>query len=269
MFEAILVPVLILTGVGVAAGIMLSFASKFMAIPVDTRLEEVREALPGINCGACGYAGCDQYAKAIVEEGAAVNRCIPGGDKTAKAVGELMGTGASDVEEKVAFVACKGVPGDNKKKLDYKGIDSCYAASLLYGGDSSCAYGCLGYGDCAKSCPFGAIDLVDGVAVVRPEICTGCSLCVATCPKALISMYPVNKPIHVECRNKDKGAKTRKVCANGCIACRKCASVCPTEAITVDENLAYIDVEKCISCGKCIEVCPVHVIEKFHPSCEK
>ncbi|MBC8585549.1 RnfABCDGE type electron transport complex subunit B [Youxingia wuxianensis] len=268
MFNDIILPVLILTGIGLAAGIMLALASKFMSVPVNEKLEQVRGCLPGVNCGVCGYAGCDQYAKAIVEDGAKTNRCVPGGDETSRKISEVLGVAYQDVEEKVAFVACKGYCDVTSDKMDYQGIQTCRAASQLFGGETSCGYGCLGYGDCAQACPSHAIDVVNGVAVVRPEKCIGCSICVKVCPKSLISVYPLTKPIHVSCRNKDKGAKTRKVCTNGCIACRKCVSVCPTEAVKVEDNLAYIDPEKCISCGKCMEVCPVHVIDHFHPTCE-
>lgn len=261
-------PVLIVAGIGTAAGIMLALASKFMSIPPDEKFEAVRGALPGINCGACGFAGCDQYAQAIAHEGASTNKCIPGGDATSAAISGILGTSAMDVVEMVSFVACKGIPGDDKTKMKYEGISTCTAANQLYGGDLACSYGCLGYGDCAAKCPFHAIVVENGVAVVRPELCTGCGLCVSTCPKHLLSLYPLNMPIHVRCRNQDKGAKTRKVCANGCIACQRCAKECPSQAITVENNIAYIHVDKCTNCRTCIDVCPVHVIERFHPSCE-
>ena len=263
MLEAILLPVAVLAAIGVLAGIMLALFSYFMKVPTDQKLEEVRAILPGVNCG------CDQYAQAIVKEGAAINRCVPGGDAGARKLSEAMGIPYQDVEEKVAFVACKGNYDATRDKMDYKGLRSCRAASLYYGGNSSCAYGCLAYGDCAAACPYNAIDIVNGVAIVRPEKCAGCGLCVRECPKSLISLYPLDKPIHVACRNHDKGVRTRKVCTNGCIGCRKCEKICPTDAITVSDDTAFIDVEKCIVCGKCREVCPVSVIETYHPSCEQ
>lgn len=268
MLEAILLPVAVLVAIGVLAGVMLALFSYFMKVPTDQKLEEVRSILPGVNCGVCGYAGCDQYARAIVKEGAAINRCVPGGDEGARRLSEAMDIPFQDVEEKVAFVACKGNYDATSDKMDYKGLRSCRAASLYYGGNSSCAYGCLAYGDCAKSCPYHAIDIVNGVAIVRPEKCAGCGLCVRECPKNLISLYPLNKPIHVACLNHDKGVRTRKVCTNGCIGCRKCEKICPTNAITVQDDTAFIDVDKCIVCGKCREVCPVSVIETYHPACE-
>lgn len=268
MLESILLPVIIVAGIGVGAGVMLALASKFMSIPPDERLEAVRGLLPGINCGACGYAGCDQYAGAIVHDGAPTNKCIPGGDGTSASLSEVLGTTALDVREMVSFVACKGVGGDNKRKMNYEGISTCAAATQLYGGDLACSFGCLAYGDCAAACPYHAISVDGGVAVVHPELCTGCGLCVRTCPKKLLTLYPLDLPVHVRCSSHEKGANTRKVCTNGCIACQKCVKTCPSEAITMQNNLAFIDVDKCTNCGACIQACPVHVIERFHPSCE-
>lgn len=267
MLEAILIPVAVLTAIGLLAGIMLALAAVFMRVPTDKKLEEVRAILPGVNCGVCGFAGCDEYAKAIVK-GEAINRCVPGGDLGARKLSEVMGIPFEDVEEKVAFVACKGNYNATSDKMDYKGLPSCRAATLYYGGNSSCAYGCLAYGDCAAVCPYNAIDVVNGVAIVRAEKCAGCGMCVKACPKNLIALYPLNKPVHVACKNHDKGARTRKVCTNGCIGCGKCAKVCPTDAIRVEDDTAFIYVDKCIACGKCREVCPVHVIETYYSSCE-
>ncbi len=265
----ILLPVLVLTGIGLLAGVMLALASYFMRVPTDQKLEEVRAILPGVNCGVCGYAGCDQYAKAIVKDGAAINRCVPGGDQGARRLSEAMGIPFQDVEEKVAFVACKGNYDATSDKMDYEGLASCHAATLYYGGNSSCAYGCLAYGDCGKACPYDAIKVENGVAKVLPKKCAGCGLCVKACPKGLIALYPMDKYIHVACKNHDKGVRTRQVCTNGCIGCRKCAKVCPTEAITVEDDTAFIDVDKCILCGKCREVCPVGVIETIMSACEE
>lgn len=265
----ILLPVLVLTGIGLLAGIMLALASMFMKVPTEKKLEEVREILPGINCGACGYAGCDDYAKAVAKDGAPVNRCVPGGTNVARQLSEAMGIPFAAVEERVAFVACKGSYDATGDKMDYQGIRSCKAATLYYGGNTSCAYGCLAYGDCAAACPYDAIDVVNGVAAVEISKCTGCGLCTKACPKGLISLYPADKPVHVACKNHDKGARTRKVCSTGCIGCRKCTKVCPTEAITVEDDTAYIDVEKCIRCGKCRDVCPVGVIETYESTCHR
>ena len=260
MLEAILLPVAIVAGVGVLAGVILSLSSKFMSVSVDEKLESVRALLPGINCGACGKAGCDAYAKAIVAEGDKTNRCIPGGDTTSRKISEVLGIPFQDVQEQTAFVACKGNDDATTDKMIYDGIPTCYSASMFFGGNSSCSYGCLAYGDCAAACPYHAILIIKGVAVVDAGICVGCGLCVSKCPKHLISLHPQTGLVHVACSSRDTGAKTRRFCSNGCIGCKKCERICPAGAVTVTDNLAYVDSEKCTSCGQCIEVCPVHVI---------
>ncbi len=252
----ILLPTGIVSGLGLLCGLGLAVASKAFAVKEDERIEPVRECLPGANCGACGYAGCDDYAKAVCEAGAAANLCVPGGAATLAGINSILGTSAAEQDKKFAIVACTGRRDITKKRYQYVGIDSCHAANLLYGGGGQCQYGCIGFGDCKRGCPFGAIELKDGVAVINRAICMGCGVCVATCPKALIKLVPDDDSAFVTCSNHSKGAVAMKVCEESCIACRRCEKACDSAAITMEDNLAVIDTIKCTNCGACIAVCP-------------
>lgn len=253
---AILLPTGIVSGIGLVCGLGLAVASKLFAVQEDERIELVRDVLPGANCGACGYAGCDDYAKAVCEGAASPNQCVPGGASTLEGINGIMGTEAEAGQQMLAIVACTGRTASTGKRYEYKGIDTCAAANLLYGGGGKCQYGCIGLGDCAGACPFGAIDLMDGVAVVNRAVCSGCGVCVATCPKALISLIPDDDSAFVTCSNKSKGAVAMKVCEESCIACRRCVKACDSDAITIENNLAFIDTVKCTNCGACAAVCP-------------
>lgn len=258
----ILVPALTLLGVALLCAVLLVVASSLFGIKEDERVAAVRDALPGANCGACGFSGCDGYAKALAE-GKTDNPslCTPGGDGVAKRVAAIMGLTASDVEERVAFVACAGPGLEDDKKYDYRGPRTCVGANMSYAGDRTCSYACLGYGDCVNVCPRGAIRIGErGVAEIDPKKCIGCGLCVKICPKGVISLIEDISRIVVKCSNHDKGAAVMKVCKNGCIACGKCERTCPHDAIHVIDNLATIDYDKCTSCGACREVCPTGCI---------
>ena len=258
----ILIAVIPVVIIGIVCAAVLVVASKLMAVKEDERFPAVRDCLPGANCGACGYAGCDGYAKALCEDPSVpANLCIPGADSVAKQLSEVLGVEVEDVVEQVAVVHCSGDCEHTKDKVLYSGIESCAAAKLMYGGKGSCTYGCLGLGDCAKACPHNAIYIKDGVANVYTCDCIGCGVCAKTCPNHLISLVPDVKRAVVLCSNRDKGAVTRKVCSAGCIGCKKCEKVCPSGAIKVENNVAVIDYEKCTDCGACAENCTVKCIK--------
>lgn len=260
---SIAMAIAIVTVVGLLGAIILVLAAKFMHVEEDPRIGQVNGCLPGANCGACGYAGCADYAKAIVESGAPVNKCVPGGAKAAEDVAAVMGVEAGATAVVKAIVGCQGRPGVCIQKFDYKGVSSCAAAASLFGGGKACVHGCLGLGDCVKACPFDAMHIVDGVACVNVAKCTGCGACAAVCPHGVIEICSntENKP-KVLCNNTEKGALVMKECQTGCIGCMKCQKTCPSEAIKVTNNLAHIDYDKCTGCGACVEVCPKHVIVK-------
>lgn len=253
----ILTAILVIGGLGLGCSIMLVLAAKFMAVPSDETALKVEEQLPKANCGACGFAGCSDYAAAVARGDAPVNLCVPGGTEVAKKVAAIMGTDASAMEKKVAVVACRGNDSATSDKYIYRGIDSCAAANLLYSGQSGCSFGCLGLGDCVRECKFEAMLINNGVASADPELCTGCGACAAVCPKSIIKMVPASTRSIVQCGSHNKAAVTHKVCSNGCIGCGKCVKNCPQNAIEVVDNLAVIDLSLCNACGKCCEVCPV------------
>lgn len=259
----ILFAILLVAGLGLVAGLILAVASILMAVPVDEKAKALRDVLPGINCGACGYSGCDGYADAMANHGAAVGLCSPGGAAVAQATGELLGV-SGKVAVKTAFVRCGGCEDFTKRKLEYHGVPSCAAATQFYGGDWLCQYGCLGYGDCMAVCDYGAITVENGLARIDPALCRGCTKCAAACPKNLITMAEAAAKGVVRCSSHDKGPATRKACTVGCIACGKCTKVCEYDAIHVENCLASIDPEKCVGCGKCAEACPVHCISIFN-----
>ncbi len=266
---SILIPILILGAAALLCAVLLTLSSVFFAVPVDERQGAIRDCLPGANCGACGYSGCDGYAEALAKgEAQKTNLCIPGGDKTAQEIAAILGVEAEDVKEQVAYVACNGscgLPADRKYR--YEGISTCRGANMAFSGDEPCVYACLGYGDCLRACPQNAICIENGVAHVDPRRCIGCGICVRTCPNHIIRLVDDTTRVVVKCSNHDKGAVAMKACANSCIGCGKCAKVCPQGAISMDNNLAVIDYSKCIGCGLCREACPRHSIHEGNFIC--
>ena len=207
----ILLAIIIVTLIGLFCAGVLAIASHFMRVPVNEKEVRIRECLPGANCGACGFTGCDGYAKALAEvDGTKTNLCVPGADAVAKKVAEVLGVEAEDVIEQVAFVKCAGDCGNRAKKHEYKGIVSCSAAQMLYGGESSCTFGCIGLGDCAKLCPQNAICIENGIAHVDTRRCVGCGLCAKTCPNHIIELVPDVTKILVGC-SKPKRSRMRAV----------------------------------------------------------
>lgn len=257
-----LTALLTLSAVGAVAAILLVVAAKYMSVEEDARFPEIRGCLPGANCGACGYAGCDGYAQALCDgTETRANLCVPGADTAARAIGEKLGLEVLDVVEQVAFVHCMGDCHTEMDKCDYEGIESCAAAKMLFGGKGLCVYKCAGLGDCVRACPNHAIRIEDGIAKINTRLCSGCGLCSRTCPNHLIRLFPDVSRVVVTCSNHDKGALTRKECTNGCIGCKKCERNCPEGAIKVENNLAVIDYTKCVNCHKCAEGCPTGCIK--------
>jgi Na+-translocating ferredoxin:NAD+ oxidoreductase RNF subunit RnfB len=262
----ILFAVISVTAIGAICGIILTVASKLMYVKVNELAANLQEILPGANCGACGYPGCSGYAQSLADGQAKPNLCTPGGSAVLAKISEILGVETTGLEQKIAVVNCGGDSNAQKKKMEYKGIKSCTAAKPLFGGEMSCAFGCIGYGDCQNACPGNAICINEGLARVIAKLCTGCGLCVKTCPNKLISLENIKTPVIVACKNIEKGAVTRKKCSSGCIACGKCVRECSSGAITMADNIAKIDYEKCTGCGHCVEVCVTKCIRKIHLS---
>ena len=253
--ESILLAVGIVTAIGLICGLMLAIADKVIAVKEDEKYNKIRACLPGANCGACGFAGCDGYAKALRAGKAAPNLCVPGATSTAAALAEVLGVEAGEVAVKKAFVSCGGCDGCAVKNREYRGIQTCAAAKLA-GGEKLCRFGCLGYGDCAAVCPEKAIVVENGLACVVAADCLGCGKCAAACPPGLIHLIPEGTATQVRCSNRDRGPAVKAACKLGCIGCGKCAKVCEAKAITMEGGLPKINSELCVGCGKCAESCP-------------
>lgn len=258
--NAILIAVLTAAVLALIAGLILAVASVVFAVPRDETVEQLKEVLPGANCGACGFSGCEGYAAAMAHEGAAVGLCSPGGEEVAAATGAILGVSGS-VVKKAAIVHCGGCDGLTDQTMTYRGMASCAAAAKFYGGGKSCTYGCLGFGDCASVCDRGAITVENGIAKVDAALCVGCGDCAAACPKSLITIVTNTRAAAVKCRNRDKGGVARKACKAACIGCMKCQKTCEAGAITVTDFLAAVDPDKCTACGRCVEACPQGCIE--------
>jgi len=252
-------------GIGAIFGVGLAFAAKRFAVKIDPRVEKVKDVLAHAHCGACGYAGCEQYAEAVVKDPAvAPNLCTPGGKRSAEAVARITGKEAKATEPFYSRIMCQGDWRKSTKRFKYEGVEDCRAAVLAGGGDKSCIYGCLGYGTCARVCPFDAITMSeDHLPVVDMAKCTGCRKCEVACPKKVIEVLPAGKAVLVACHSRDKGGDTRKNCQVGCIACGKCVKICPFDAPSIENNVSRIDLAKCQVCGLCVGVCPTGAIRDF------
>lgn len=259
--NGILSALLVVGVLGLLCAILLVVASHFFRVEEEQQTKIIRECLPGANCGACGYTGCDGYAKALALGEAEPNLCVSGGADVAKKLSEVLGVEVKAEEPKVAYVGCNGNCEATSTKAIYDGIITCEASAMVYGGPNQCRFGCIGCGDCKKVCPADAICIVDGIAHVDSRACIGCGMCVNECPKHIIKLLPKTSKVAVMCSSKDKGVLARKNCRNACIGCKKCELNCPEKAITVIDNISVIDYDKCTACGKCVEVCPTHCIK--------
>lgn len=265
-----IVTILFLAIVGALAALLLFVVSKKFHVEEDARIELVNEALPGANCGGCGYPGCSGFARACVEaESMEGLFCTVGGNDTMLKVADILGRTAVEAEPQLAVVRCNGTCDARPKVNQYDGASSCAIAAATYGGETGCTFGCLGLGDCTLACGFDAIkmNLLTGLPEVDEERCTACGACVKACPKMIIELRkkgPKGRRVFVSCVNKDKGGVAKKACDNACIGCSKCFKECKFEAITIANNLAYIDPNKCRLCRKCVEACPTGAIHEVN-----
>ncbi len=260
---AILIPILVLGGLGIAFGIGLAIASKKFFLVVDPRIAEVFSHLPGANCGACGMPGCIAFAEGLIQGTCTVEKCAVSNEERRRAIGKVLGIEVKTKIKRLAVLYCHGGKNRAKDKFDYKGIEDCVAANLVMQGPKACVYGCIGFGSCAEVCPFGAITMNDqGLPVVDENKCTACGKCVAICPKKLFTLVNVSKNYAVRCKSLDFGKKVMDVCSVGCIACRKCEKACPVKAIQIIDNLAIINYSVCDNRGECFKVCPTNAIAR-------
>jgi Na+-translocating ferredoxin:NAD+ oxidoreductase RNF subunit RnfB len=265
-----LIAIIVLGGIGIFSSVLLYIASKKFEVYENPLIAQVQEALPAANCGGCGYPGCAGFAAACVNAPSLDQLLCPvGGATVMSKVAAILGKDAVSTDPMIAVVHCNGHCEARPHTNQYNGVRSCAIASSLYGGETGCSYGCLGLGDCANACTFGAIriNLSTGLPEVEEDKCTSCGACVKACPKGIIELRkkgPKSRRIYVSCANKEKGGLARKACANACIGCSKCEKECPFEAISISNNLAYIDFRKCRLCRKCVSVCPTNAIHELN-----
>ena len=262
MVLEIIIPTLVVGGLGMLAGAGLGIAAKKFAVRVDPRIEAVLDVLPGANCGGCGYPGCTQLAASIVETGVDPAECPVCNEDGLKQIASIMGIEISLKQRIIARILCDGSCENAPEKLEYKGLPSCRAAVLMVGNTKKCFYGCLGLGSCVQVCPFDALYISkDKLPVVDFEKCTGCGKCVEECPKNIIELSPDDQTMLVLCSSHDKAKAVNKACKVGCTGCSLCKKKCPHDAVTMDKFLAKINWEKCKECGICAGVCVKKTIE--------
>jgi Na+-translocating ferredoxin:NAD+ oxidoreductase RNF subunit RnfB len=265
---SILIATLALGGLGAAFAAVLAVFFRRFAVKQDPKTERVLAALPGSNCGACGFAGCQGLTDALLEGKVEVTGCVAGGEAVARALGEIMGVAVNAGPRQVAYVACQGGTSRCGTRFRYIGIEDCQAAALQFGGNKVCTYGCLGMGSCVRVCPFDAIHINDErIAEVDRVKCKACKKCLAACPKKIISMVPASQQVFVACSNLDRGRKAKDACLTACIACKICEKNCPEQAIVVNaNNLAVIDFDKCRQHAICVAKCPQKSIVTLAPA---
>ncbi len=260
--DVLIYTIVTLSALGILSAMILYFVAQKFKVYEDPRIDDVEKMIPGANCGGCGFAGCRAFAGEMVKrDDISALFCPVGGVDTMKAIAEFLGKAVPEREPQVAVVRCGGSCDKRQALNRFDGAASCAVVAALYAGETGCSFGCLGKGDCVVSCSFDALsmDPESGLPVVDQEKCTACGACVKACPKLVIELRrkgPKNMRVYVSCVNKDKGGVAKKSCEVACIGCGKCAKVCTFEAITVENNLAYIDFNKCKLCRKCVQECP-------------
>lgn len=249
---------------GIVFGTALAWAARRFAVKVDPKIEAVRAALPGANCGACGYAGCDSYAEAVVvEPDVPVNKCSPGKAAVAEKIAEITGKTPAEAGEVISVLRCSRNEGNVKRKHHYVGFDSCQAAAIAFGGQWECEFACLGLGDCEAACPFHAIHMENGMPVIDPEECTGCGVCIHKCPKGVLQLLPTDAPVYVPCSTKDKGKAVTNVCEAGCIHCMACTR--KSDAVEMKNGRIEIDYDKLTpeDAEACVKACNRQFIFRY------
>lgn len=277
MSSIILITIISLSLLALLSAVILYFIAQKFKIFEDPRIDDVQAVLPQANCGGCGFAGCRNFAEALVKsetfEGL---NCPVGGAEVMGLTAKILGREAPVVDPEVAVLLCNGSPDVRPHTSRYDGAMDCRISASLFIGETDCSYGCMGYGDCVRACQFDAmyIDRTTQLPVIIDDKCKACGACVRACPRNLIELRKKAKKdrkIYVACSNCDKGGPARRACKVACIGCNKCQKVCEYDAITIENNLAYIDAAKCKLCRKCVTECPTNAILEinFPPRKEK
>lgn len=243
MLEAIILAAAFVVIVALVLGVVIGVMAKLFAVDTDPKVEMVADLLPGANCGGCGFAGCNDFAKALAAGDAAPDDCPVCSDGIRADIAKCLGLAAEAKEKQVAVVLCAGDDSVAKKSAPYNGVNDCRSANLIAGGPKDCKYGCLGLGTCVRACPFGAIMLKNGLAVVDPQLCVGCGKCVATCPRGIIVMAPASAKAHVFCNSPEKAPVKKKACSVSCVGCRKCVKAAEDGQMEMDGFLARVNYE--------------------------
>lgn len=266
MSSTLIYTILVISAIGAISAIILYYVSEKFKVFEDPRIDEVEALLPSSNCGNCGYAGCRAFAEACISANNLNHLSCPvGGNDTMHAVAHYLKLDAVSSSPKTAVLLCNGTCEQRPKTSKYEGVLTCSAATAIYGGETACQYGCLGFGDCVTACQFDAIHMNQqtGLPEVEDIKCNGCGACIEACPKIILELrkqMPKHRKVYVACRNKDKGPVAAKACKVACTGCGECLNACTFGAITIDKNLSYIDAGKCTLCRKCVAVCPSNTI---------
>lgn len=276
MGSTILLATLVLAGAGLILGLAIGIIYKLFGVPSDPKVELVLELLPGANCGGCGKAGCADFARALVAGETTPGKCPVSSEEVMAQIAQVLGVEIDSLVKKVAVILCGGDTNQTKVQTLYNGVSDCISASLIAGGPKGCRYGCLGMGSCARACPFGAIEIINGLAVVHNDLCVGCGKCVETCPRHLIKLVPADAKVHIYCSSPEKAPVKMKVCNVPCIACRKCVKAGEEGQFTVQgfrvevnyENYPSSDVIEKAGCPKnCLLTTERHLeIERNEPA---
>jgi len=244
-------------GLGLILGITLAIIFKKLAIKTNDLIEQVKLALPGSNCGVCGFPGCEVYAEKIVKDGVDIKLCLPGEQEVALKIAKILGKDLELPEPMIAVLTCQGGKAECHERFIYDGGTDCRQAYILHGGNKSCVFGCVGLGHCASVCPFGAIKISKNrLPIINEKKCTGCGICVKECPKNTLRLIPKTKLVVLACVSKDKGKAVKNACSKGCFACNICIKACPYNALKMENTLPVMDFIKCIDCGICVHQCP-------------
>ncbi|MDX2442329.1 MAG: Fe-S cluster domain-containing protein [Bacteroidales bacterium] len=270
MNSVLLFTIITLSTMGLVAAVILYFVAQKFKVFEDPRIDEVEDVLPSANCGGCGFPGCRNFAEALVKADSFDDLYCPvGGNEVMAQAASILGKEAVEADPKVAVVRCSGSFENRPRTNLYDGAANCTVVHNLYTGDTDCPYGCLGLGECVDACDFEAMymDEKTGLPVIIDDKCVACGACVEACPRNIIELRKKNKKdrkIFVSCINEDKGGVAKKYCSVACTGCTKCFKVCPFEAITMGNNLAFIDGDKCKLCRKCVVECPTNAIHELN-----